>query len=252
MGRVEQRRDKRYLYRMPVVLVRGTKEATLLTGDVGYRGLFLRTDDPPPLRQLLQVKLKLPPEEDELTVHAMAVFVVPAGTVGRAPGVGLQLYAVSGETRQRWDRFVQWVARAHPDALEAPVVPVAAAPDAVKRQFPRVHRELSVTAHSIRDLPSLTTEDVSRGGMFLRTGIDLAVGSELRLLVTHPLTGRTFAVDTVVRRRVEHPPERAGIGVEIFGLDEKRREEFAALAGLDEPSSEEDVLYVAKDDPLLA
>jgi hypothetical protein len=132
------------------------------------------------------------------------------------------------------------------------VVPVAAAPDAVKRQFPRVQRALSVTAHSIRDLLPLMTEDVSRGGMFLRTGLDLAVGSELRLLVTHPLTGRSFAVDTVVRRRVEHPPDRAGLGVEIFGLDEKGREEFAALAGLDEPSSEEDVLYVGKDDPLLA
>ena len=51
---------------------------------------------------------------------------------------------------------------------------------------------------------------------------------------------------------MEHPPERAGLGVELFGLDEKRREEFAALAGLDEDSSEEGVVYVAKDDPLLA
>jgi hypothetical protein len=40
------------------------------------------------------------------------------------------------------------------------------------------------------------------------------------------------------RRRVDHPPERAGLSVELFGIDEKRREEFAALAGLDEESKE--------------
>ena len=122
----------------------------------------------------------------------------------------------------------------------------------MKRKFPRVQRALSVRAQSIKDLQPLVTEDVSRGGMFLRTALDVPIGSELRLLVTNPLTGQVFAVDTVVRRRVDHPAERAGLGVELFGLDEKRREEFAALAELDEVSGEEGVVYVAKDDPLLA
>jgi Tfp pilus assembly protein PilZ len=249
---IEKRRDRRYRYQMPAVLVRGTREAALLTGDVGYRGLFLRTDDPPPLRQLVQVKVKLPPGQDDLTVHAMAVFVVPAGADGRAPGVGLQLYAVSGEDRQQWERFVRWVAKTHPESLEAPVKPVPTALDAVNRQFPRLHRALSVRAQSVKELQPLVTEDVSRGGMFLCTALDLPIGSELQLLVTHPLTGQTISVDTVVRRRVAHPPERAGVGVELFGLDEQRREEFAALAELDGDSSEQDVVYVAKDDPLLA
>jgi Tfp pilus assembly protein PilZ len=252
LGGEEKRRDKRYQYQMPVVLVRGAREVSLLTGDVGYRGLFLRTDDPPPLRQLLQVKLKLPPGNDELTVHAMAVFVVPAGTTTRAPGVGLQLYAVSGETRKQWEDFVRWVAKSHPESLEAPAKSIATVPDAVNRRFPRIRMALSVRAQSVRDLGPLVSEDVSRGGMFLRTGLDVAIGSELRLLVTHPLTGQTVALDTVVRRRVDHPPERAGLGVELFGLDEERREAFAEFAGLDEPSEEDGVVFVAKDDPLLA
>jgi hypothetical protein len=102
-----------------------------------------------------------------------------------------------------------------------------------------------VTAQSVKELQPLVTEDVSRGGMFLRAALGLPIGSELRLLVTYPLTGQTFAVDAVVRRRVDHPSERVGLGVELFGLDEQRREEFAALAGLDEESSEEGVVYVA-------
>ena len=252
MERPELRRDKRYRFQMPAILVRGTREVSLLTGDVSYRGLFLRTDDPPPLRELLQVRLKLPPANDGLVAHAMAVFVVPAGTAGSTPGVGLQLYAVSQEVRLRWDRFVQWAAKTHLDSLDTPVKPVAAAPDAVNRLFPRVRRALTVRAQSIGDLHHLVTEDVSRGGMFLRTGLDVAVGSELRLFVAHPQTGLTFAVDTVVRRRGEPPLHRAGLGVEFVGLDEERREAFAAFAGLDEMLAEEDVVYVATDDPLLA
>jgi Tfp pilus assembly protein PilZ len=251
VGRAEQRRDKRYRYQMLAVLVRGGREVSLLTGDVSYRGFFIRTDDPPPLRQLLQVKLKLPPENDELVVHAMAVFVVPPGAAEKTPGVGLQFYAVSAEVRQRWERFVQWVAKTYPDSLDTPTKPMPAAPDAVHRQFPRVHRALTVRTQSIGDLHHLVTTDVSRGGMFLRTGLDVAIGSELRLFVAHPQTGLTFAVDTVVRRRVESPPERAGLGVEFVGLDDKRRDEFAAFSGLDEVPDEE-VVYVATDDPMLA
>jgi hypothetical protein len=138
-----------------------------------------------------------------------------------------------------------------PLGVDTPTKPLPTAPDAIHRQFPRVHRALTVRAQSIGDLHHLVTTDVSRGGMFLRTGLDVAVGSELRLFVAHPQTGLTFAVDTVVRRRVESPPERAGLGVEFVGLDDKRREEFAAFSGLDEPS-EEEVVYVATDDLLLA
>ncbi len=252
MDPAEKRRDKRYAFQMPVVLVRGTREVALLTGDVSHRGLFLRTDDPPPLRQLLQVKLELPPDDDALSVHAMAVFVVPVGTDGRDPGVGLQFYAVAADVRQRWERFVHWVAKTHPESLETPVKPAAAAPDTVKRQFPRVRRALTVRAQSMGDLHHLVTEDVSRGGMFLRTGLDAAIGSDLRLFVAHPQTGLTFAVDAIVRHRVDAPPERAGLGVEFVGLDDRRREELAAFAGIDEAVVEGDVVYVAEDDSLLA
>jgi c-di-GMP-binding flagellar brake protein YcgR len=102
------------------------------------------------------------------------------------------------------------------------------------------------------DLHHLVTEDVSRGGMFLRTGLDVAIGSDLRLFVAHPQTGLTFAVDSVVRHRVETPPERAGLGVEFVGLDDRRREDLAAFAGIDEAVVEGDVVYVAEDDSLLA
>lgn len=252
MGHREQRRDRRFRYRLPVTLVRGAQEVALLSDDVSFRGLFLRTDDPPPLRQLLQLRLRLPPENDELRVHAMAVFTVAPGTEGRTPGVGVQLYALGDEARQRWERFVRWVAATHPESDAARVRPKPSAPDPVHRRFPRVARTLTVRTPSVDDLQVLVTRDVSRGGKFLRTTADLPVGSELRLLVAHPRTGQTFAVDAIVRRRVEGPPERAGIGVEFVGLDEKRREELASFAGLDESVPDAGGAPVPEGDPRLA
>ncbi|HET8725676.1 MAG TPA: PilZ domain-containing protein [Anaeromyxobacteraceae bacterium] len=247
----EQRRDRRFRYQMPVTWVRGGREVPLLSGDVSFRGLFLRTDDPPPLRQLVQLRLRLPPGNEELAVHAMAVFAVAPGAGDGAPGVGVQLYALGDEARQRWERFVRWVAATHPESAAARVRPDPAAPDPVQRRFPRQPRTLTVRTPSVDDLQVLVTRDVSRGGKFLRTSVDVPVGAELRLLVAHPRTGQTFAVDAVVRRRVDGPPERAGIGVEFVGLDDRRREELAAFAGLDEAGAETGGAAVPEGDPRL-
>lgn len=251
-GRREQRRDRRFRYQLPVTLLRGAQEVSLLSDDVSFRGLFLRTDDPPPLRQLVQLRMRLPPGNDELRVHAMAVFSVPPGTAGRTPGVGVQLYALGDEVRQRWERFVRWVAETHPEGAAPRNPPGPAAPDPVHRRFPRVARTLTVRTPSVDDLQVLVTRDVSRGGKFLRTSLDVPVGSALRLLVAHPRTGQTFAVDAIVRRRVEGPPERAGIGVEFVGLDDQRREALAAFAGLDEAGRDAGGAHVPEGDPRLA
>jgi len=165
----EKRRDKRDRMELPALLVNGKREVPLVSGDVRFSGLFLRTDDAPPLRQLVRVKVKVPPANETIEFIAMAVFVVPAGVEGRVPGVGLRLFAVQPEVLKVWQRFVQWVAKTHPESLLGAVRPVAAAPDATKRQFPRAPTTLQVRLSSVDDLAHLVAVDASRGGMFLQT-----------------------------------------------------------------------------------
>jgi Tfp pilus assembly protein PilZ len=80
-----------------------------------------------------------------------------------------------------------------------------------------------VRPRDLEDLYQLYSRDVSAGGMFLSTPRELEVGSEVRLDVRHPHNGATFHLTAVVRRRSGEP---VGIGVELTGLDDRRRREF--------------------------
>ena len=92
------RRDPRVGIRVPVELVRGRAALPAEARDVSYRGLFVATAAPPPLRSLVRLRVALP--QRTLEVHAMVVHVTDEGA-------GLQLWAVSGVDRADWDAFVR-------------------------------------------------------------------------------------------------------------------------------------------------
>jgi hypothetical protein len=103
------RREARVDVRVPVVVFRGKKAVSLETSDVSFKGLFVRTTDPPALRSLVRLKVAL--FDREFEAHAMAVHVVsgdPHAPDGedRVPGVGLQFWGLSGPDRTAWDDFV--------------------------------------------------------------------------------------------------------------------------------------------------
>jgi hypothetical protein len=100
----EQRRAERYPFRLPVTLVRRRGEIPLITRDVSYQGLFLETDDMPPLRHLLRMRVLLPPYDRALDAFGMAVHHF--AELDREPGVGVQLYALDRAARSIWEDFV--------------------------------------------------------------------------------------------------------------------------------------------------
>ena len=113
------RREARVDVRVPVVVYRGKSPVALETSDVSFKGLFVRTTDPPALRSLVRLKVAL--FDREFEAHAMAVHVVPvepAANGDRAesgphePGVGLQFWGLSGPDRTAWDDFVRGLVHA--------------------------------------------------------------------------------------------------------------------------------------------
>lgn len=106
------RREARVDVAVPVVIFRGKAPVALLTSDVSFKGLFVRTDDPPALRSLVRLKVAL--FDREFDAHAMAVHVVRADAddVVGAAGVGLQFWGLSGQDRAAWDQFVRGLVHA--------------------------------------------------------------------------------------------------------------------------------------------
>jgi hypothetical protein len=115
------RREARIETELPVVLYRGKTPISLVTTDVSYKGLFLRTPDPPPLRSLVRMHVTLPARA--IRAHAMVVHVQKTDAIG----VGLQFWGLAGPERTAWDDYVRALidqrralVKAKPAQLEVP------------------------------------------------------------------------------------------------------------------------------------
>jgi uncharacterized protein (TIGR02266 family) len=231
----QRRRDKRYPARLPIRTRVAGRLTDLVSEDVSFRGLFLASSAPPPLRQLIRIETILPPRGVPFATHGMVVHVVVPGDVsGRGPGFGVQFYGM-GDERRAWEAYVQHVQQsvaALPDRRDTRPPPAAYPPASRlaqgsgvqdSRRFQRFPVVLEVRPRDLEDLYRLYSRDVSVGGMFLATAREVEIGSEVRLDVRHPHNPSVFQLTAVVRRRSHEP---AGIGVEFTRLDDGRRREL--------------------------
>jgi hypothetical protein len=219
-----RRRDARYQSRFPAEVVFGKKRLALYTEDLSYRGVFLRTDTPPALRQLVKVRLVIPFAGRALEMHGMTVHVVEhENDVGRVPGIGIQFYGLDRETRDAWEATVRHVADRAPLAPDQSRFHVPEeTPEHIRRRFRRQTTVLTVRAGSKVDLDELVVRDVSLGGTFIKTTEALVINSPVMVCIHHPENGSTFILDGVVRH-----VQLEGVGIEFVGLDALRREELA-------------------------
>jgi hypothetical protein len=217
------RRYRRYRVQVPLRLRVGGRWRELVTEDVNYRGLFARSDEPVPLRQLLALEMELPPDQVAFRCHGMAVHrIAPPGTdEGHAPGVGLMFYALDSASKNQWEKFIAHIALTAPE-IEVPVRMAAVdAPDPVRRAYPRYQVRLEVRPRSLDELLTMYSRDISKGGAFLETRQRLELGLAFEMAIVHPDLERFFALEAVVRRHGD-----GGIGVEFLNMNEARRAEF--------------------------
>lgn len=76
--------------------------------DASYRGLFVRMAQPPPVRELIKLRIELP--NREFDAHAVVVRIV--GEDLSSPmsktrvGVGLRFFALNGQDKIEWESFI--------------------------------------------------------------------------------------------------------------------------------------------------
>ncbi|HQR29418.1 MAG TPA: PilZ domain-containing protein [Anaeromyxobacteraceae bacterium] len=244
--RRERRRDQRFRIEQAVTLVRGRRSSPARTADVGFRGVRLRTDAPPPLRELLLLRVDLPTGGEPLEVHGMAVWGGDRGGDAAEPGVGVQFFAVPHDSQQRWNEFVRQVARTGPEPVPTPEPSPGTAAAPSRRLHERVVARLEVRLDGAAGPRTAVTRYLSRRGAFLETSLRVKVGARLRLQLLHPATGEPLAIDAVVRHRGKRAAQ-GGIGVEFAGVDERAMDQLRdwVLAALDRPDPDDEVVAAA-------
>ncbi|MEM1024871.1 MAG: TIGR02266 family protein [Myxococcota bacterium] len=104
------------------------------------------------------------------------------------------------------------------------------------RKTPRHLAEVKVDYRSVGRFITDYSQNVSTGGLFIKTSAPLGIGERVRIRLTLPDGEAPFALDGVVRwvadRHGDHP---AGMGVEFLDFDEEARRRVEALVEAQDP-----------------
>jgi uncharacterized protein (TIGR02266 family) len=73
--------------------------------NISRGGIFIQTEDPPPLETVVQVELNLPDDPAPVTSNGIVVHRQLA-VGGKVPGVGVQFVDSSDDFRERIDRYM--------------------------------------------------------------------------------------------------------------------------------------------------
>lgn len=96
----ERRRDRRNPVELPIIVKVGKKAHAATTVNVSFKGISVRMDEPPPVRNLVQLELDLP--VGRLSGHAMVVHVSDKI-------VGMEFFGRG--LGEQWDEYVMSVGR---------------------------------------------------------------------------------------------------------------------------------------------
>jgi hypothetical protein len=231
MGDLRDRRDRRYNFQIPVTIVSRSGEVHLLTENVSYRGLFMRTDHPPPKMQLLRMRMAVPTQQKEIVTNVMVAHV--AAPDAAVQGAGVSFYGLDGEPRAQWETFIQFVRDHHPDASERQAAADYAALQATKR----TSEQLIIAVANYGAFERLVSRDIAQGSLLIHTSSALEVGAPVCVRLIHPITHDDFLLDGVVRRRLNG----GGLSVGLPAMDERTRAAltvFARSDGTEEESFE--------------
>jgi len=214
----DARREPRIDIDLEVTLQLPEGDVDYSVGDASYRGVFLYTSDPLPLRKLVRFRTQLPDDDAPLQMMGLvAHHIAPAEAeeFGRDPGMGIHLFSVGEETHRRWRQFVQERYEQDPEA---------------RKEFKRLEYP-HVVAHlpSHEELGSYFDEEVESGEMFVRSSEVHDEGTEVICDVVHSDGTRSLDLEGLVEDTVKSPPRKRGMTIRFTNLDDENRRRIQAF-----------------------
>jgi len=228
----------------------------LVTANVSRHGAFLRTDEPRPERELIQIRFGTP--DTPVEAMCMVVRTFPTNAPSPAgPGMGVDFFAISRDAKNTWDAFIQDVKTrgygpgVRPDgrAINEEKVDEAVEleegeltdlvvldetdevagdeRDPTVRQYPRERACFLVRMTDKEQLRDFLSVDINQGGMFLRTPVLRKRGETVDLVIVHPDTTDEFSLAGKVVRVTDHEDtQRSGLGIRFARMNGRKLQAF--------------------------
>ena len=250
-GASEQRRFKRIDVTVPVLVRLKSANIELVTGNISRHGVFMRTDNPLPDRQLVKMRFTIPGSIALEVVGMVARRVLPGSSGPSGPGMGVDFFSIGKDDKKVWDRFCMelerkpelatvmqsspartensFIGRLQEIKKSAPPVSESSAPKQapVRRRHPRYAATFLIRMRDRGELSSYYCRDISGGGTFLKTTLLKQLGEMLELVLIHPETDQEFALAAKVVRVVDGPTETdQGMGLSFEPLTAAQRDKL--------------------------
>jgi uncharacterized protein (TIGR02266 family) len=107
MERGPRRTFERHAVQLPVRFRTALEFMEQEATNLSRGGVFVRTDDPPPLDTVVEIELKLPDGGPPVTSAGIVVHRESPGRVGKPAGVGVPFVDASDAFRERMDRYME-------------------------------------------------------------------------------------------------------------------------------------------------
>ena len=192
------------------------------TINVSRNGVFLKETSERAVNSLIRLRLFLPPDQKSIEVFGRVAW---KGKAAGVDGVGVQFLNVDSKDRAKWLEFIgeiEALTGSHKVSESESGLPSVGPADqkSERRAFTRTTASFMVRFRTRERLEHFIANNVSQGGMFLRTPVLRPIGERVQVVIIHPETDRDFEIEAEVAHTNEHgtPENPKGMGLKFHEL----------------------------------
>jgi Tfp pilus assembly protein PilZ len=219
---ISERRTKPRIETKVKVRIGGREsDSETYVGNLSKSGVFLETKEPfVKVGEKIQMQLEIPNSNESIRVMGRVARIVRPNQLTEAPGVAISFLRVEARQTKLFDRFIDQL-------LDVRGIG--------SRHYPRAKTQVVVELRSKAAARKVVTDNLSYGGLFLKTPIEgFSLGDHLNVILVHPTSKRKFAaeVEVVHLRKGESGIRHdfvEGIGVAFVDLTAARQEDMAVF-----------------------
>jgi len=195
----------------------GDSEA--FNGNLSKTGVFLETaDEIGRIGEKIQLQLTLPNASEPIKVQGKVVRSIGPNKVGTVQGFAIHFLKIETRQVRTFDRLIDRL-------LDARGIGC--------RKYPRAKTQVVVELKTKAAAKKVISDNLSKGGLFLKMTIDgLVLGDTLNIVIQHPTAKRKFMIEAEVvhLRKGESKLNKdfvEGVGVQFLDLSSARRNDMS-------------------------
>jgi Tfp pilus assembly protein PilZ len=216
---VERRARPRIETKVKVRINTMGDETFTFSGNLSKSGVFFETSDfIGEVGEKVQMEIRLSNSDEDIKVLGKITRIVRPNQVKTAPGYGIEFMRVEARQARTFDRLIDRL-------LDARGIGC--------RKYPRVKTQIVIELKSKKDVQKVISDNLSRGGIFLKMEVNgVVLGDTLNIVLWHPTAKRKFMIDgeVVHIRKGESKVDSEfieGVGVQFLELTSTRRSDMA-------------------------